>query len=73
MGEGGGMVVHVGIGELWVVADVLALEQKGGRGWGYGCACPNWVAEALHGRGWGYGHACQDRGAMAEALKDCAL
>ena len=28
---------------VWVVAEVLALvlEWKGGRGWGYGCACPN--------------------------------
>ena len=28
-----------------MVAEVLALKWKGGRGWGYGCACPNmeWV------------------------------
>jgi len=28
---------------VWVVAEALALalEWKGRRGWGYGCACPN--------------------------------
>ena len=45
-GEGRGVVVHVWIhrlGELWVVAEALALEWEGGRRQGYGCACPNLV------------------------------
>ena len=49
--EGRGAVVRVWIrklGELWVVAEALALEWKRGRRQGYGCACLNLVvAEVL--------------------------
>ena len=51
---------------VWVVAEVLALEWKGGRGWIWSCVSEYrvWVvAEVLvlkwkGGRGWGYGRAC---------------
>ena len=48
--EGRGMATCVWIcrlGELWVVAEALALEWKGGRRQGYSCACPNLVDEVL--------------------------
>jgi len=50
--------MHVGIHrleEMWVVAEVLTLEWKGGRGWGYGH-----VAQVCMGEG----HVHWDRGAM---------
>ena len=54
------MVVHVGIcrlGELvWVVAEVLVLDWKGRREWGYGYAC--WNMQVM-GAGVGGGPACR--------------
>jgi len=53
------MVMRVRIRRLgglaWVVALALALEWKGGRGWGYGRACQNtecgWLLRRWHGKG----------------------
>jgi len=56
-----------------VVAEALALEWKGRRGWGYSHACPNTQVRGAgmgggvgigvgmeRGRGWGYGPVCQN-------------
>jgi len=59
-GESGYVVVHVGIhrlGELvWVAAEVLVLDWKGRREWGYSYACQNMQ---VMGAGVGGGPACR--------------
>jgi len=68
-----GIWSHMSEYGVWVVAEVLALEWKGGRGWGYGRTCPNmeWVVVEVLVLEWKGIEACMSEHGVwvvAEAL-----